>query len=80
MYIGIYNRYSDYRPLNCPAKIIPSHQTFQIIPGTIPDIAFWEPSFPFRVPIALLKYAYNPPNLCLLTHFWGIIVWYSYVL
>lgn len=31
------------------------------------------PFFSFLSTLCLLKYAYNPPNLCLLTHFWRII-------
>lgn len=40
---------------NSPSKIIPLHRTFQIIPGMVPVIAFWLPSFPFRVPLINLK-------------------------
>ena len=60
-------------------KIIPSYRTFQIIPGMVPVIPFWVSSFPSRVPLSCSKYAYYPPNLWILTHFWGIITKFSQI-
>ena len=73
MYIGIYNLYSDYRWLNNTAKTTPPRRTSQIIPGMVPVIAFWDLLFPYEYPMPISRYAYNPPNLYFLTHFWGII-------
>lgn len=49
MYIDIYNQYSDYRPLNCPTKIIPPRRTFQIILADVRECPFWFRYFPRNV-------------------------------
>ena len=59
------------------AKIILPRRTLQIISSMVPVIPFWVSSFSFRVPLYLLKYAYNPPNLYFSTRFWGIITMFS---
>lgn len=82
MYIGIYNRYSDYRLLNRSAKIIPPRRTFQIISANVRECPFWFRSFPRNVRMNgsfSTKYAYNPPKLWVLTHFWRIITKFSQI-
>lgn len=49
MYIGIYNRYGCYRPLNRSAKIMPPRRTFQIISANVRECPFWFRSFPRNV-------------------------------
>ena len=53
----------------------------QIISGNVREYPFWFRSFPRNVrengQQEPTKYAYNPPNLYHLTHFWGIIARFS---
>lgn len=74
MYLSIYNRYSVIA-FQFPAFC----RTLQITPDMVPVIPFWVSSFPSRVPLSCSKYAYYPPNLWILTHFWGIITKFSQI-